>query len=127
MRRSAIQVEVVFLYVFSVIAFVPGKPEQPFFQDGIPLVPQGNSKAKHLVPVADSAQTILVPPISAGASVVVREIIPGCAVRAVIFPHRAPGAFTQVRSPALPVLATITRSREPGFFSRHDARYRICA
>ena len=39
-RRRRVEVEVVFLHVLAVIALVAGQAEDPFFQDGIALVPQ---------------------------------------------------------------------------------------
>jgi len=39
MRGSAVEVEVIFLYILAMIAFVAGKPKKPFFQDRITFVP----------------------------------------------------------------------------------------
>ena len=104
MRGRRVEVEVVFLHVLAVIALVAGQAEDPFFQDGIALVPQRQGETDHLVAVADAGQSIFVPAVGAGTGVVVREIFPGVSVRAVVFAHGAPGALAEVGPPALPVL-----------------------
>ena len=44
-----VEVEVVFLHVLAVIALVAGQAENPFFQDGIALVPERQRKTDHLL------------------------------------------------------------------------------
>ena len=95
MRGRAVEVEVVFLDVLAVIALVAGEAEEAFFQDRIALVPQRDRETDRLVTVADAGQAVFVPAIGARAGVIVREIFPGGAVRAVVFAHRAPGAFAE--------------------------------
>ena len=53
----------------------------------------------------DAGDAVLAPAIGAAAGVVVREVVPGVAVRAVVLAHRAPLALAQVRPPRLPALA----------------------
>ena len=65
MRRRAVEVEVIFLDVFAVIAFVTGQAENALFQNWVALVPQRESKAEELSAVADASETVLVPPIDA--------------------------------------------------------------
>ena len=45
MRGRAVEVEVVFLDVFAVIALAVGQSEQPFFEDGIVAIPQRQAEA----------------------------------------------------------------------------------
>ncbi len=54
MRWRAIKVEVVFLHVLAVIAFVARQSKEPFFQNGIPLIPESHSEAHGLLAVADA-------------------------------------------------------------------------
>src|SRR5215469_7218114 len=62
-RGCGIEIEVVFLYVFSVVTFISSEPEQTFFQDGIVAVPKGQSKADQLMPIANAAQAVLPPTV----------------------------------------------------------------
>ena len=47
---------------------------------------------------------------------VVREILPGGPVRAVVFANGAPGALAQIGPPALPVRLALLRFVKPLFF-----------
>ena len=106
MRGRAVEVEVVFLHVLAVIAFVAGQAEDPFFQDGIALVPQSQGETDRLLAVADAGQPVFIPAVGARTGLIVREIFPGVPIRAVVFADRAPRTFAEVRPPALPVLAS---------------------
>src|SRR6516225_2478714 len=66
MGRRRVEVEVILLHVFAVIALVAGEPEGAFFEDRIALVPQGETKAKELPVVAQSGEAVLAPAIGAG-------------------------------------------------------------
>src|SRR5215471_4773650 len=103
MRRRAVEIVVVLLHVFAVIAFAAGQPEKALFEDGIASVPQGDGKADLLLAVADAGEPVLVPSVGARARMVVRKVVPGFALRAVVLAHGAPGALAQVRAPLLPV------------------------
>ena len=107
MRRSAVQVEVVFLHVLAVIAFVARQSEQTLFEDGIALIPQREGKADQLMAIRDARKSVFVPAVRSGTGVIVREIFPGVSVRAVIFANRAPCAFAEVGTPALPMLLAL--------------------
>src|SRR5258708_30475337 len=102
MGGRAVQVEVIFLHVLAMIAFVAGKAEDPFFQDGIALIPQRHSKTDHLSPVADAGPTVFVPPLSARTGVVMRQIFPRISAGAIVFPHGATGPFAALGAPTLP-------------------------
>jgi hypothetical protein len=39
MGRSAVEIEVLFLDVFAVVAFIPGEAEEALFENGIAAVP----------------------------------------------------------------------------------------
>src|SRR5579862_2300983 len=73
--------------------------------------------------VAESRNAIFAPAVNARASVFIRKIIPGVAVRAVIFAHRAPLALGQIWPPAFPVHFAQAIFFEPLLFFRHS----LCA
>ena len=120
-RGSGIQIKVIFLHVFAVIALVPGEAEEAFLEDGVAAVPEREPEAHHLMTVADSCNAVFAPAISARARVVVREIFPSRAVRAVIFADRAPLALGKVGTPALPVFLARARFFEAAVFCSWDS------
>ena len=62
--RSAVQIIVVFLDIFAVIALTVGESEQAFLQDGVLAVPHGQGEAQQLLVIADASQPVLTPVIS---------------------------------------------------------------
>src|SRR4051812_21467815 len=98
------------------IAFAVGEPEQTFFQDGIPFIPEGQSKAQPLLVIADAAQAIFAPPVSPGAGLVMGEIVPRVAILAVVFADCAPLPLAQVRSPFFPRDSRVARVIQPFLF-----------
>src|ERR1051325_4494927 len=125
MRRSAIEVKVVFLDVLAMIAFASSQSEQALFQDRIASIPQCQSEAQFLVSIADAEQPIFIPSISARAGVIVRKVIPRFAVRAVVFADGSPGAIADVRSPAFPVLRAVGGFVQAQLFFRHDDLFQL--
>src|ERR1700732_3866017 len=108
MGRRAIEVEIVFLDVPTVVAFAVGQAEQPLLQDRVLAIPQRNSKAQPLVVVADPSKAVLAPVISPRAGLIVGEIVPRIAVLAVVLAHRPPLAFAEVGAPLLPRRSLLT-------------------
>src|SRR4030095_12886685 len=106
MRRSGVEVVVKLLSVLAVVALGVGQSENAFLEDRVFTIPQSERKTEALGIIADAGQTVLAPTIRAAACMVVREMLPGIAVRRVIFPHRAPLALGEVRTPTFPVLPT---------------------
>src|SRR4051794_7186135 len=107
MRWRGIEVIIKLLHVLPVIALGVGESEQPFLENGISPVPQRQREAEATMVVADSSNSVLAPAISAAARVIVWKIFPGSAVRRIIFAHRAPLSFGQIRSPAPPGLFAV--------------------
>ncbi len=103
MAREPILVIVIFLHILAVVALFVGETEEAFLQEGIAAVPEGWSQAEVLKAIAEAGEAILVPAVGAAAGLVVREVVPGIAVGAVVLAHGAPGAFGEVRAPVLPV------------------------
>src|SRR5262249_49474706 len=97
---------VILLDVLAVVAFAVGQAEKPLLEERIAPIPKRDRHAEVLKPVAEPGKTVFVPPVGSAASVVVREVIPGVAVRTVILTGRAPGPLGQIGSPVLPVGAS---------------------
>src|SRR5277367_2498757 len=113
MGRRAVEVEVVFLDILTVIAFAVGQAEQPLLQNGVLAVPEGQRETESLMIVGNAGDTVLAPAIGARAGLVVAEIVPGVAPLAVVLANRAPLAFAEVRAPFFPrgfVLASLLKS-----------------
>src|SRR5208283_5026694 len=104
MRRGRIEVEIALLHILAMISLVSRQSKKPFLQDGIALVPQRYSKTDHLPPITDARQPIFIPAIGARTGVIVRQVLPGIAMRAIVFADRAPSALAKIRPPSLPVL-----------------------
>ena len=103
-RRRGVEVVVQLLHVLAVVALAVGQAEEPLLQNRIAAVPQRQRQAEPLLVVADAGDAVLAPAIGPAAGVVVREVIPGVAVGAVILAHRAPLALAEVRPPLPPGL-----------------------
>src|SRR5262249_31451410 len=101
--RRVVEVEIVLLDILAVVALAAGQAEQAFLEDGVLAVPQGQGEAEVLVTVTDAGQAILVPAIGPRAGMIMREIVPGIAVRAVVLADRPPGPLRHERPPAVPV------------------------
>src|SRR5262249_44213212 len=86
----------------AMIALAIGQPEQPLLEDRVFAIPERQRKTQHLMVVTDPRQAILTPAIRAGSCLVMREVIPGVTVVAVILPHRPPLPLAQVWAPFTP-------------------------
>src|SRR5262249_33164158 len=119
MRRSRVEIEVILLHIFAVIAFRAGESKHSLLKYRITAVPQRNCKTDQLMSIGDAAYAVFAPPISLRTSEIVRQEIPCVSLRAVVFTHRTPGAFAQVRAPSLPVRAPFPRLLQSDFFFGH--------
>src|SRR5262249_51639506 len=100
--RGAVEVEVILLDVFPVVALAVREPEESLLQDGVLPIPEGEGEAEPLLVVGDPAETVLAPAIGPGTGVVVGEEVPGIAVVAVVLTHRPPLPIREIWSPLLP-------------------------
>src|SRR5215469_6182756 len=66
--------------------------------------------------VRNSGHPILIPAVNSRAGMLVRKVFPSVAMRTVVLPHRTPGPFAQIWSPALPVLFAVERLCESDLF-----------
>ena len=101
------------------VPFAPGEPEEAFFENRIPAIPQGQGKTEPLMVVADPGQTVFAPAIGSGAGMVMRKKVPRGAVGTVVFAYRAPLAFGKVRPPPPPVRRAFLGLLEPYGFLCH--------
>src|SRR4051794_35308010 len=99
MCGGAIEIEIIFFHVLAVIALAVGQPKQPFLEDRVLAIPQRDRKAQKLPIVTVTSQPILAPVVGTRPCVVVGKIVPGVAILAVVFAHRSPLPFTEIRSP----------------------------
>src|SRR5882762_9421300 len=119
MRGRRIEVEVVLLYIFAMVAFISCEAEQTLFKDRIAPVPKRQSEAYPLVTVADPPNPIFSPAIRARTCMVVRKIFPGRPMWTVIFPDGTPLPLGKVGSPALPVPGALMRFVQTLLFGGH--------
>src|SRR5262249_48756478 len=118
----AVDVEVVLLYVFAVVALVAGQAEKAFFDDGVAPVPQGDGEADARVTVRKAREAVLVPAVGARSGLVVGEVVPRRPAGAVVLADASPGSVAEVWPPALPVLVFQPRFFEAdGFGGRFHA------
>src|ERR1700739_2069267 len=120
MRRGRIEIKVVLLDVFAVIAFIASEPEQPFLQNWVFAVPHRQGKAHQLAPVGNPQDSVFAPAVGSRTCVIVREEIPRCSVFAVVFADGAPLPFGEIRPPALPVRLSASRFFKTFFFGVHS-------
>ena len=100
--RRRVDVEVVLLDVLAVVPLAVGEAEHPLLQDGVTPVPEGEGETEALAVVGDPGDAVLAPPVGPGTGLVVREVVPGVAVLAVVLADRPPLPLAQVRAPLLP-------------------------
>src|SRR6185295_877040 len=117
MRRGRVEVVVELLHVLAVVSLLAREAEEALLQDRVLPVPQRHRETELLLPVGDPRDAVLVPAVRARAGVVVWHVVPGRAPRTVVLPHGAPGAFAEVRPPALPMGAAVARLRQPLLFA----------
>src|SRR6185437_3253506 len=84
MRWRAVEVEVVFFGVLSMVGFAVRQSEYAFLENGIFAIPHGHAKAQQLFLIADAGKTILTPVIRTRSGLVMGEIVPGISVLAVV-------------------------------------------
>ena len=104
MRRRGIKVVVQFLDILTMIAFTVGKTKESFFQNRVACVPHGQGQAEALLVIAKASYSVFSPAIGLTPGRVVGQVVPGVAVRTVIFAYSAPLALAEIRPPFTPGL-----------------------
>jgi len=92
-RRRVVDVKVVLLDVFAVVALRRVHAEEALFQMRVGLVPERRREAQHLITIGDAGDAVFAPAIRFRARFVVREVAPRVAVGAVVLAHGAPRAI----------------------------------
>src|SRR5229473_5644812 len=123
-RGCRVEVEIIFLNVFAVIALISGQAEESLFEDGIAAIPQRQPETDHLMAVADSAEAVLSPAIRARTRLVVREKFPGSAAGTVILTNRSPLPLGKIGPPALPMFLAGACFLETAVFGGLNAWHR---
>ena len=59
----AVEVEVVLLHILAVVALTVGQAKQPFLEDRVLTIPQGQCEAQVLLIIRNPSQTILAPAV----------------------------------------------------------------
>ena len=106
-RRRVVEIKVILFDVLAVIALGAGEPKQTFFENGIVFVPKGEGKTQILIAVADASEAVFVPTVCPAVGVFKGKILPRVARGTVVFAHRTPCPFAQVRPPVTPVGAVL--------------------
>ena len=101
-RRRRVEVVVEFLHILAMVAFAVRQAEQAFLQDRVVPVPECERETQALFAIAEACDAVFAPPIRTAACVIMREVVPGVAVGAVVLAHGAPLALAQIRAPLLP-------------------------
>src|ERR1700726_1381888 len=109
MVRGVVEKEVVFLHIFPVIALRVRQSEEPFLQDGVGFVPQGQGKTELLLIVVGAQQAVFAPPVRVRAGLIMREEIPGSPARRISLADGPPSPFAEVGSPAVPCFPVLMR------------------
>src|SRR5262249_8438231 len=114
-----IEIKIVLLDVFPVIALAVGQAEESFLQNRIASIPQGEREAQALLVVGEAGQAVLSPAVGPRPRLVVAEVVPGVAAFAVVLANGPPLAFAQVRSPSLPGRFWIARFHQTDVLCAH--------
>src|SRR2546426_4062541 len=61
--RSGIQIEILLLHVFAVVAFRAGQTEKPLLENRVTAIPESERKANPALTVSDAEQSVLAPAI----------------------------------------------------------------
>ena len=117
--RRRVGVPIKFFHIFAVVALRAGHAEEAFFQKRVALVPERERETKPAFSIANAGEPVLVPAINPRARVLMRKIIPGVSIRAVIFAHRSPRTLRQIRPPKLPRLPARSVFRQSRLFGIH--------
>src|SRR6266480_2362764 len=118
MGRGVVEKEGVFLHIFPMGALRVRQSEEPFLQNRVGFVPQGQGKTELLLIVANPQQAVFAPPVCVRTGLVMREEIPGCPAGRIILAHSPPLPFAEVGSPAVPRLPVLMRFLESMLFQR---------
>src|ERR1700723_881748 len=98
-----VEVVVILFDVLAMVAFTIGEAEEALLEDRIFFVPHGQRETNVLMTIAEPRNAVFTPAVRPGSRMVVRQIIPGVAISAVVFADGAPLALGKIGSPPLPM------------------------
>ncbi len=119
MARDRVEIEVLLLDVFAMIAFAGDETEVAFLENRIALVPEGHRPAENLIAIAESCDSVLAPAIGFRSRQIVRQERPRIPVLAVVLAPRRPRAVRQVRTPLVPAGALVNVAGKALLFRIH--------
>src|SRR6476646_2804891 len=119
MRRGIVQIKVIFLYVFAVIAFAVSQAEEPFFENRVLAVPQRQREAEVLFIIGNSGDAVLAPAVGTRAGLLMGKEIPRVTPRTIVFAYCPPLALTEVRTPLFPIRCCLARFLQTCLFFCH--------
>ncbi len=102
-RRGRVQIEVVLLQVFPMIALAIGQPKSSLLQNRVCFVPEREGEAQTSLAVADPQQSVFAPTIGSASRMIVREVFPASAILGIVLADRSPLPLREVGAPSLPV------------------------
>src|SRR5262249_18840269 len=91
---KVVEIVIELFHVFSVVSFLIAKTKEPLLQDRVFPIPEAYGKTEVLKKIGDAPKPVLSPMIGSAMRMIVREIMPRIAIRAIIFPDRAPLSLT---------------------------------
>jgi hypothetical protein len=94
MGREIVEMVIQLFYVLPVVALLISQAEEPFLQDGVFPIPEGDGETEILEKIGDTPEAVLPPLIGAAVRMVIRKIVPGVAIGAIVFADSTPLAFT---------------------------------
>ena len=101
--RHCVEVPPVLLGVLAVVSLGAVEAEESLLQNRVPTVPEREAEAEALLNVTEAGQSVLTPAVGPRPRMVVREVVPGVTIGAVVLADRGPLAFTDVGTPPVPV------------------------
>src|SRR5437588_9801678 len=119
MRRGIVQVKVIFLYVFAVIAFAVRQAEEPLLENRVLAVPQCQREAEVLFIIGNTGDAVFTPAVGARAGLIVSKEIPGVTSWTIVFAYCPPLALTEVWSPLFPIRCCLPRFLQTCLFFCH--------
>src|SRR6266436_3177317 len=105
------------------ISLAAGQSKISFLQDRIAAVPHSDGKTDHSVSVRNTGDAIFIPTVRLRPCQVVRKVIPGSPISAIVLTDRSPGALAKVWAPPFPMrfhFTAFTQSYLFGSFSHRN-------
>src|SRR5450432_3825949 len=99
----AVEIIVIFLNIFSMVALVSGKPEISFLQYWILFIPERQGETQNLVFITDTSDSLFPPTVRFTPGHIMTYKFPGGSIFTVVFSHGSPLAICYIGSPFFPL------------------------